>query len=159
MCTCTLHVYQKSLVYAIWNLGRCRPQQNYYFTHARAPSGYLRKHCLRMCMRTEISMHKCTMYMHTCTITLHCLPCSDYSTNACLLHTWNMLRGVGRVWEKGGQGTRETILPEATPTNSSAHALETTDYIPFSLARAKQFYRKLHPLIQVRMRWKPPTIA
>ena len=24
-------------------------------------------------------------------------------------------------------------------------------------ARAKRFYRKLHPLIQVRMRWKPPT--
>ena len=26
-------------------------------------------------------------------------------------------RGVGSVLEKGGQGTRETILPEATPTN------------------------------------------
>ena len=43
------------------------------------------------------------------------------------MDTW-WCRGVGRVWEKGGQGTRETILPEATPTNSSAHALEATDY-------------------------------
>ena len=46
-----------------------------------------------VCVCVEKSIcTKCTMYMHTCTNTLHCLPCSDYSTNACLLHTWNMLK-------------------------------------------------------------------